>query len=75
MAILRKYLLGGGFLMLDDFWGVREGENAAEQFEKVFPERESAGIAAGTPRFSRMFDLKEKPQLPSIDVAQRYAAR
>src|SRR5688500_18113833 len=30
-AILRRYLLGGGFLMLDDFWGEREWANAADQ--------------------------------------------
>jgi hypothetical protein len=71
-AILRKYLLGGGFLMLDDFWGEREWENAAEQLRKVFPEREPQELQLEHPIFHGIFDLKEKPQLPSIHIAQAY---
>lgn len=72
VAILRRYLLGGGFLMLDDFWGEAEWENAAEQLRKVFPEREPQELPLEHPVFHGIFDLKEKPQLPSIHVAWRY---
>jgi hypothetical protein len=68
-AILRKYLLGGGFLMLDDFWGVREGEYAAEQLRKVFPDRELKPLTIDHPVFHMVFDLKEMPQVPNIGVA------
>lgn len=71
-AVLRKYLLGGGFLMLDDFWGEREWENAAEQIAKVFPEKEPEEIPLAHPIFHMVFDLKEKPQLPSIHVAEMH---
>jgi hypothetical protein len=70
-AILRKYLLGGGFLMLDDFWGVREGQNAADQLKKVFPERELEELPLSHPIFHAIFDLKVKPQVPSIYYWQR----
>jgi hypothetical protein len=71
-VILRKYLLGGGFLMLDDFWGEREGLNAAEQLKKVFPERELDELPLEHPIFHSIFNLKAKPQLPSIHVWQRF---
>lgn len=63
---LRKHLLGGGFLMLDDFWGEREGENAAEQIRKIFPDRELQELEIEHPVFHTVFNLKEKPQVPSI---------
>lgn len=72
VVILRKYLLGGGFLMLDDFWGEEEWLNAAEQFRKVFPDREPQDLELDHQIFHCVFDLKEKPQLPSIHVAWRY---
>jgi len=70
-VILRKYLLGGGFLMLDDFWGVREGENAADQIKKAFPEREFEELRLDHPVFHCVFDLKEKPQVPGIRMWER----
>jgi hypothetical protein len=71
-TILRKYLLGGGFLMLDDFWGVAEGENAAEQLQKIFPTRELVELPPDHSVFHCVFDLKNKPQVPSIHIWQRY---
>lgn len=69
-AILRRYLLGGGFLMLDDFWGEAEWQNAADQLAKVFPDREPEDLSLSHPIFHMVFDLKEKPQIPSIYHAQ-----
>ena len=40
VTALRKYLLGGGFMMVDDFWGEYEWRNFYRQFKRVFPERE-----------------------------------
>src|SRR5207253_497810 len=37
VAILRAYLLNGGFLMADDFWGDLQWENFQEQIKKVLP--------------------------------------
>ena len=35
---LRRYLLTGGFLMVDDFWGEAEWENFEREFKRVFPD-------------------------------------
>jgi hypothetical protein len=72
VAALRKYLLNGGFLMVDDFWGEYEWENFHEQITRVFPEKEPEELPLEHPIFHCVFDLKEKPQLPSIGIAQRY---
>ena len=65
-AALRKYLLNGGFLMVDDFWGVDEWDNFYHEIKRVFPEREPQELPIDHPIFHCVFDLKEKPQVPSI---------
>ena len=66
VTILRRYLLCGGFLMVDDFWGVAEYENFYEQIKRVFPEREPVELPADHQIFHCVFDLKEKPQIPGV---------
>jgi hypothetical protein len=63
---LRRYLLSGGFLMIDDFWGVREWENLYGEMKKVFPNREPEEIPLEHYLFHCVFDLKEKPQIPNV---------
>ncbi len=64
VPILRKYLLNGGFLMADDFWGEWQWECFAEQMKRVFPEREFAELPMSHPIFHCVFDLNvEKNQL------------
>ncbi len=66
---LRRYLLNGGFLMVDDFWGEAEWENFYDQIKRVFPEREPVELSIDHPIFHTVFDLKEKPQIPNINAA------
>jgi len=66
---LRRYLLNGGFLMIDDFWGENEWYNIYSELKRVFPEREPVELTLDHPIFHFVFDLKEKPQIPSINVA------
>ncbi len=40
---LREYLLRGGFLMLDDFWGTEEWNRFYESMGRVFPDRPDRG--------------------------------
>jgi hypothetical protein len=70
-AALRKYLLNGGFLMVDDFWGYREWEGFITQFRKVFPDRELEELELDHPIFHTVFDLPEKPQVPAMSDAIR----
>jgi hypothetical protein len=68
VPILRKYLLNGGFLMFDDFWGDREWSAFHEEIKKVFPESkyEPVDLPIEHPIFHTVFDIKEKPQVPNV---------
>lgn len=65
---LRRYLLDGGFLMVDDFWGEDEWENFYREIKRVFPEREAEELPVEHPIFSCVFPLKSKPQIPNIGL-------
>jgi hypothetical protein len=67
--ILRRYLLNGGFLMIDDFWGERMWDHLMSEFSKVFPDRKWISLGLDHPIFNHPFKLKEKPQVPSEDSA------
>jgi len=64
---LRNYLLRGGFLMVDDFWGTREWDNWAMQIERVFDPVEfpMEELPLSHPIFNCVFVLDDKPQVPS----------
>ena len=72
---LRMYLLNGGFMMVDDFWGDYEWRNFAEQMERVFPDREPVELSVDHPIFHMVFELDEKPQVPSIGHAMAGRSR
>jgi hypothetical protein len=61
---LREYLLRGGFLMLDDFWGTEEWNRFAESMRAVFPDRAIVEIANDDPIFHIVYDLDERYQVP-----------
>jgi len=68
-AKLRQYLLNGGFLMVDDFWGQFELDNFLGQMKQhVFPEDEfdPKELPFEHEIFRCVYPLKEKPQVPSI---------
>jgi hypothetical protein len=70
---LREYLLGGGFLMIDDFWGEADWQNLVAQFKQVFPDRQPTELAIDHPIFHSFYDFKEKPQVFGVHpfLAQR----
>ena len=63
---LREYLLNGGFLMVDDFWGEYEWQNFAQQMKRVFPNREPVELDLTHEIFDIVFPIKEKPQIPNV---------
>lgn len=67
---LRRYLLNGGFLMVDDFWGDWEWQNFYDEIKRVFPDREPVELPIDHPIFSCVYPLSEKPQVPAINTAQ-----
>ncbi len=62
---LREYLNGGGFLLVDDFWGDAEWEDVKAVFQQVFPDRKPRELPLDHPIFHCLFDLSEKPQVLS----------
>ena len=66
---LRRYLLNGGFLMIDDFWGQTEWYNIYHEMKRVFPEREPVELTLDHPIFHCVFELKEIPQIPGMTYA------
>jgi hypothetical protein len=71
VVALRRYLLNGGFMMVDDFWGDEEWDNFYNEIKRVFPDREPIELDLKHPIFSCVYPLKEKPQVPSIHAARR----
>jgi hypothetical protein len=70
---LREYLLNGGFLMVDDFWGDDEWEGLYRELKQVFPDREPVELPLEHPVFHCVYDLKERPQIPAIGFAHQMA--
>ncbi|MGE3311759.1 MAG: DUF4159 domain-containing protein [Limisphaerales bacterium] len=64
----RLNLLGGGFLMVDDFWGEPEWQNVAHQMKRVFPDREPVELSLDHPVFRCFYEIREKPQVPNIGL-------
>lgn len=66
---LREYLLRGGFLHVDDFWGEYEWENWEYEIGRVFPPEvfPIVDIPLSHEVFRIVFELDEVPQVPSLD--------
>jgi Domain of unknown function (DUF4159) len=62
-AKLREYLLRGGFLMLDDFWGTEEYRRFEESMKLVFPDREVVEIENTDAIFHTVYDLDHRYQI------------
>ena len=73
-ANLRNYLLRGGFLHVDDFWGQLAWDSWAMEIGKVLPPEEGfviRDIPLSHGIFHIVFEVKEVPQVPSIQYWKR----
>ena len=66
---LREYLLKGGFLWVDDFWGTYAWDTWEAEFSKVlapgeYPMRD---LSRDHPLFRTQFTVNQVPQIPSIN--------
>lgn len=71
---LRDYLLKGGFLWVDDFWGSYAWEHWASQIGKVLPPAQfpNVDLPKTHPMFRTVFELRDGvPQVPSINFWYR----
>src|SRR4029450_8636262 len=65
---LRNYLLKGGFLWVDDFWGEYAWRGWETEIRKVSPAGEypMMDIPLAHPIFHVLYEVNEVPQIPSI---------
>jgi hypothetical protein len=66
---LRDYLLAGGFLVVDDFWGTEEWNSFAGQMAKVFPDRKIVDLPMDHPLFHTYYDIDRIVQVPNSGQA------
>jgi hypothetical protein len=72
VPILRHYLLSGGFMLVDNFWGDAAWSNFAAQLRRVFPDRQPVELGLDHPIFHSVYDLKAKPQVPTAGVFENF---
>jgi len=70
---LREYLLKGGFLWVDDYWGDYAWDQWVEQIARVLPPAEFpiVELPLGHAIWPSQFLLKELPQIPAIQSWRR----
>ncbi len=74
VASLRKYLLNGGCLMADDFWGEYQWGNFEREIKRVLPERSFVELPMEHPLFHCVFDFrgsKNDLQTPNVAIGRR----
>jgi hypothetical protein len=74
---LRLYLLKGGFLWVDDFWGDAAWEQWTQEFARVLPPSEYPieDVPMTDPIFRSQFTVTEVPQITNIGFWRRTAGR
>jgi hypothetical protein len=66
-ARLRAYLLKGGFLWVDDFWGTAAWNQWSSEIHRVLPEFPIFDVPANHPILHTMFADAAVPQVPGIN--------
>jgi hypothetical protein len=70
---LREYFEKGGFLFVSDYWGVQARDQFDEQIARVLPPKDYpiVDVPMDHPVFHSLFDVKQVPQLASIQTWRR----
>ncbi len=70
---LRQYLMKGGFLWVDDFWGNAAWNHWAGQIGRVLPPSEFPieDVPLDDPMLRSMFEIREIPQITNIQFWRR----
>lgn len=74
---LRIYLLKGGFLWVDDFWGTYQWDHWVGQIRRVLPANDYPifDIPDDHPLFKTQFEVSNIPQIPNIGFYMRSGGR
>ncbi|MCY3934324.1 MAG: DUF4159 domain-containing protein [Acidobacteria bacterium] len=65
-AALRRYLLAGGFWVIDDFWGSWEWANLERELSLLLPGYEVVELSLDHPIFHCFYDVEEILQVPNV---------
>lgn len=68
---LREYLLKGGFLWVDDFWGTQSWDQWSEEIHRVLPEDAIFDVPADHPIRNVLFAINSVEQVSSINFWRR----
>lgn len=70
---LREYLLKGGFLWLDDFWGSYQWDDWMNELARLLAPKEYPvhEVARDHPVYRTLFQVQALPQVPSISFWRR----
>tara|TARA_R110002110_G_scaffold301156_1_gene515078 strand:- start:37297 stop:38136 length:840 start_codon:yes stop_codon:yes gene_type:complete len=71
IAILREYLLKGGFLIVDDFHGSYEWSGFMATMQRIFPDRPVVDIPHDDEVFQVVYQLDPTIQIPGISPLSR----
>jgi hypothetical protein len=64
---LREYLLRGGFLHVDDFWGIEQRRWVEEEMQKIFPDLEIKKLNLNHEVFRTFFTVDTVMQIPNVN--------
>ena len=67
---LREYLLRGGFLLCDSFFGSREWEGFLRGIHRVFPDRQIIDLPDDHPLFHTVYNLDAQHMVPNWNALQ-----
>lgn len=67
---LRDYLLAGGFLVVDDFWGTAEWQNFEAEMRRVLPNHSIVDLPIDHPVMSVFYEIDELVQVPNVRQGQ-----
>jgi hypothetical protein len=74
VSALRNYLLNGGVLLVNDFWGALAWRNLKEEIAKVLPGRAWTELTSDHPIFHSIYDLRgpmHRLRVPSVQFWNR----
>lgn len=66
VAGLRSYLLAGGFLVVDDFWGTWQWDNFEGEMRRVLPEFPIVELPPDHPLLDTFYRIDEVVQVPNL---------
>jgi len=63
---LREYMVRGGFMHFDDFWGLNERANVEYELGRIFPDKELRQLDMKEEIFHTFFDVHNVMQIPNV---------